>query len=158
MYGKQFMKIILLICSSLIFYGCTVLEVSPMSPNVVLTRVAIIKNPKVKVADFTSVLKKGFEKHGILAEIYHEPYGELKSDFTVTYTALRDWDIAPYMTYAEISIRQNGRQIAHGEYRHRGGGNSLSLLKWRGTKSKIYPLLDEMLKNLSKPAAEKSFE
>lgn len=139
-------KIIVLIFAGLLFCGCTVLNVNPVNSNAELNRVAIIKNPDVRVSDFTTVLRKEFEKHGISAEIYQGKSGVPQPDCVVTYTALRSWDIVPYMTYAEITLRKDGKQIGYAEFRLKGNGG-LALNKWRGTKAKIGPLMDELLEN-----------
>ena len=64
--------------------------------------------------------------------------------FTSTYTALRSWDFAMYMTDAQIDILRDGRQIASANYHLKGGGG-LSLNKWASTREKILPVIDTLL-------------
>jgi hypothetical protein len=45
---------------------------------------------------------------------------------------------------AELWLKKDGRQVAHAEYHLKGGGG-LALTKFKGTKAKIDPMIDEML-------------
>jgi len=124
--------------------GCTAINVRAVDPSVQLLHVCIQDNPKVKVSDFIQVLRDGFDRHGISTEVF----SGLKPDrceYILTYTALRSWDITPYLSVAELRLEKDGRQVAYAEYRLRGKGG-FSLMKFQGTKSKIDPVIDEMLK------------
>ncbi len=65
-------------------------------------------------------------------------------DYIVTYTALQTWDIVPYLAHAEIRMRKNRKLIAYGEY-HLIAGGGLTFTKYAGVKSKMEPVIDEML-------------
>lgn len=146
-------KCVLMIVSCLLMGGCTSLTVSPISSNSNLKHVVIVKNPKVEVKNFISVLQEGFERHGISTEIYAG--GEIPTSIgVVNYTALRSWDGWPYMSVAEVTVKQDSTQVGRGDFYLRGKGG-LSLMKWRGTRYKINPLMDEMLKNYPQTATDK---
>lgn len=142
-------KCVLMIVSCLLLVGCTSLTVSPISSDSNLTHVVIVKNPKVKVKNFVSVLQEGFEQHGISTEIYAG--GKIPNQTgVVRYNAFRTWDLWPYMYDAEVTVvMQGSNQIGRGDFYLKGRGG-LSLMKWRGTRYKINPLMDEMLKNYPK--------
>ena len=65
-------------------------------------------------------------------------------NITESLLALKNWDMAPYLCSADLRLERNGTKVASAEYRLKGRGG-LSLTKWRGTKTKIDPLVDELL-------------
>lgn len=94
--------------------------------------------------DFVTVLRDGFDRHGISTEVFSGSAPE-RCEYILTYTALRSWDFSPYLSYAELRLESKGRKIASAEYRLRGKGG-FSLMKWQGTKAKMDPVIDELLK------------
>ncbi|MCP3944188.1 MAG: hypothetical protein GY710_22300 [Desulfobacteraceae bacterium] len=128
----------------IVLAGCTAMTVRPVDKSLLLQHICIQENPKVRVSDFITVLQDGFEKHGITTEVYSDPTSS-NCEYILTYTALRSWDITPYLSHAEIRIKNQGRQVAYAEYHLKGKGG-FSLTKWKGTKSKIEPVIDELLK------------
>ena len=138
-------KRLLLVASAFVLYGCTSIRVRPVDPSIGVKHVCIQNNPKVIVADFVPVLRDGFNRHGISTEVYS---GEAPDQckFILTYTALRSWDFAPYLSHAELRLEtRGGNQIAYAEYHLRGKGG-FSLMKWQGTRTKMDPVIDELLK------------
>lgn len=134
---------ILTIFALSVLTACTSVTVKPVTSTVSMQRVCIQDNPKVQVSDFVKVIREGFDRHGISTEIF---YGQkpAKCQYVLTYTALRSWDFSPYMTHAELRIEQDGRHIGSAEYHHKGG---FALNKWAGTRSKMDPVIDELLAN-----------
>ena len=65
---------------------------------------------------------------------------------TLNYTALRSWDVVPYMVSAQFNLIQNGRQVSEASFRLKGNGG-LALNKWRSTETKINELVDLKLLN-----------
>jgi len=128
--------------------GCTSVDVRPLQAEDHVTNVLIRENPKVAVDDFLDVLVEGFERHGIATKVVSETT-DVKEAYVVTYVAYRTWDLKPYLSKATINIEKEGHRIAHAEY-HLVGGGGLDLAKWAGTKSKIDPVIDELLKGFSK--------
>jgi hypothetical protein len=127
--------------------GCTAVDVRPVPPNQSIKAVLIVKNPKVAVDDFLDVLVDGFERHGIATKVIPES-ADAGNNYVVTYVAYRNWDMAPYLSNATINIEKDGQQIAHAEYHLKGGGG-FSLMKWDSTKTKMDPVIDELLKNFN---------
>jgi len=121
--------------------------VRPVPPNQSIKAVLIVKNPKVAVDDFLDVLVDGFERHGIATKVIPES-ADAGNNYVVTYVAYRNWDMAPYLSNATINIEKDGQQIAHAEYHLKGGGG-FSLMKWDSTKTKMDPVIDELLKNFN---------
>jgi hypothetical protein len=142
--GLPFLCVAIMLFAS----GCTSINVRPVSSNEKMTAVVIRTNPRVTVADFLDTLDDGFERHGIAATIVPED-ADVKDAYVVTYTAGRRWDMAPYLTQATITIDKEGRRIAYAEYHLRNGGG-LSLAKWESTRTKIDPVIDELLQEVQK--------
>ena len=133
---------LLLLATVTLLSGCTATRVTPL--KAAADQMCIEENPKVQVSDFVPVLQEGFARHGIQTQIYSK-IPRADCPYVVTYTARRSWDMAPYLSTAEITILGPRRQtLAKANYHLRGKGG-LSLMKWQGTKSKIDPVIDELL-------------
>lgn len=61
----------------------------------------------------------------------------------MTYTALQSWDFTTYLSHAELRLYKENLRIGYGIYHLDGGG--LSLMKWGSVKSKMTPVVNEML-------------
>lgn len=105
--------------------------------------VCIEENPKVIVRDFLSVVKKGFNRHGITTEVYENSKPDYCA-YHLTYTALKQWDFSTYLTYAELWLYRGKSNIAFAEY-HLNGGGGFALNKWASVESKMEPVINELL-------------
>jgi hypothetical protein len=125
--------------------ACTSVTVRRPDPNLSIKHVCIEENAKVWVSDFLPVLRDGFNRHGIRTNVYSgtKP-GDC--DSVLTYTALQSWDIVPYLSHAELWLTKDGRQIGYAEF-HLIGKGGFSLMKWQGTKTKMDPVIDELLQH-----------
>jgi hypothetical protein len=132
-----------LLLSALVFCGCTSVQIQPVDRTVNMNHVCIQENPKVIVSDFLPVLRDGFDRHGISTEVFSGQAPE-RCEFVLTYTALQSWDFSTYLSHAELWIERKGRKVASAEY-HLDGKGGLSLMKWQGTKTKMDPVIDDLL-------------
>jgi hypothetical protein len=123
--------------------GCTSITVQPIEASVGLQRVCIERNPDVQVIDFLDVLRAGFLRHGIETELFS---GTVPSscEFVLEYTALRSWDLGSYLSHAELQLERSGQPIASAVFHLRGKGG-YALTKYQGTKTKMDPVIDELL-------------
>lgn len=137
------MRNIILLVVVLFMTGCTSVKVQEMAPSLKVSHVCIQDNPKVIVADFIHVVRKGFERHGITTEIFK---GKKPSycEHHLTYTAFKTWDIGMYMHHAELQLYRGFDPIAYAEY-HLNGEGGLALNKWASVKSKMDPVIDRLL-------------
>ena len=122
--------------------ACTSITVSPIDAAVDFLHVCIQKNDKVQVSDFLDVLEDGFARHGVSTELFSGKK-PAHCEFVLTYTALRSWDITPYLSHAELRIQRGSKRIAAATY-HLEGGGGLSLMKWDNTKAKMDPVIDQL--------------
>jgi hypothetical protein len=136
-------KLVLILLAIGSLAACTSIHVQPMAKTADLQHVCIQDNPKVQVSDFVPVLQAGFSRHGISTEVFS---GEMPAhcEYLMTYTARRSWDFAPYLVDAELWMMRDGRQVAYAQYHLKGKGG-FSLSKWAGTKSKMDPVIDQLL-------------
>ena len=137
------MKRVLTIFSLIFLTACTSVQVTPLDSSYRVLHVCIEDNPKVIVAGFVNVVEDIFQEHGITTEKYSGSKPE-HCEYRMTYTATRDWDLAPYLSHAELRLFKQYKKIAYAEY-HLNGGGGLSLMKWAGVKSKMTPVVDELL-------------
>lgn len=129
--------------SVLALAACTSVKVKPVDQNVDMKHVCIQTNPAVIVDDFIMVMQDGFQRHGIAAEVYaHDLPAACR--YVVNYTALRSWDFKPYLSHAEVHITEHGRLVASATY-HLNGKGGFDMSKWRGTKAKMDPVMDQLL-------------
>ncbi len=131
--------------AAILVSGCTSITVKPLDTSLGLRSVCIEDNPKVIIGDFLPVVQAGFQRHGISTQVYsgEKPAG---CDTVLTYTALRSWDFAPYLSKAELTLRKDDVTVASAEYHLRGKGG-MSLMKWQGVKTKMDPVIDQLLKD-----------
>jgi hypothetical protein len=136
-------SLLVLVGSCLLLTACTSVTVKRPDPALSIKAVCIQENPKVWVRDFLPVLREGFDRHGINTNVYSGTKPE-DCEYVLTYTALQSWDFAPYLSHAELWLEKNGQRVASAEY-HLVGKGGLSLMKWQGTKTKMDPVIDELL-------------
>lgn len=122
--------------------ACTSVSVRPLDNSSAARHVCIQDNPKVLVSDFVDVIRDGLQRHGYTSYVFT---GNKPADceIVLTYTALRSWDFAPYMSHAELRLERDFKQIGYAEY-HLVGGGGFSLMKWQGTKEKMDPVIDQL--------------
>jgi hypothetical protein len=132
--------------------ACTSVQVTPVSRNEQIQHVCIKENSKVQVSDFLQVLEEGLDRHGITSESYLGKKPE-HCEYILTYTALRSWDVVPYLSEAEIVIRKEGRRIAAASYHLRGKGG-LALTKYGNTRDKIAPVIDQLFARIQSGNAD----
>jgi hypothetical protein len=131
---------------SLILAGCTSITVQPVDRALALKHVCIQENPKVTLSGFIAMLQDGFSRHGISTEVISGVNTPTQCEYVLTYTALRSWDLTVYLTEAELRLEKDGEMVASAIYHLKGKGG-FSLVKWAGVKSKMDPVIDELLKN-----------
>lgn len=140
-------KFLLIMMFVLFAVGCTATSVQPVASTEALKHVCIQENEKVKVDDFVEVLQNGLTRHGVTSELFsNEKPGHC--EYVLTYTALRSWDFAPYLSSADLKIEKNRALVASAHYHLRGKGG-LALTKWQGTEKKMNPVIDELFENLA---------
>ena len=134
-----------IVCAAAALSACTSINVKPVSQqeSAAIDHICIRNNPRVQVEDFTQVLEQIFSKHGITSEVIGRDK-PAHCAYTLSYSALRSWDVTPYLSQAKLSLKHNNRSIAKASYHLRGGGG-LSLTKWASTETKMTPVIEQLL-------------
>jgi hypothetical protein len=135
------------IAACVVLASCTSVNVRPVAAQEPIRAVLIEINPKVWRSDFVEVLQAGFARHGIETQVI-QPGTPVGDAYVVRYTARQAWDMAMYMTDATIWIYKNDREVASAVYHLKGGGG-FALTKWQGTATKIDPVIDALLADVS---------
>ena len=130
---------------SIALASCTSIQVEPIAEPLSPEAICIVENPKVIVGDFLSVVRNRIEDHGIRTAVYAAEPPPDECEYALSYVALKRWDMATYLYHAELRLMREGRRVGYAEYHLRGGGG-LYPLKWRGTKAKMRPVVDRLLR------------
>jgi len=131
----------------LLLSGCSAVTVNPVDSTSEITHVCI-KDCSDKCFDrrMLYLIQDGFQRNGVTTEVYN---CELPStcEYSLTYSCERAWSMATYLGHAEIQLYHGKSQIGNAEY-HLKGKAGFALNDWENTKSKIDPIIDEMLNGL----------
>ncbi len=126
--------------------GCTItqyIEPAEVTKGSVL---CIIENPAVRqgfLNEFQSVLAS----KGIAHRVVERGTVPDECNWTATYTAKWSWDLALYMSYAEIKVYYNGNLDGEAKYdATRGSGN---LNKFIDAEPKIRELVEQLIREKS---------
>lgn len=138
------MKKTLLFVAVLGLSGCTAVDVNQISRAHQVDHVCIENNPKVIVDGFVDTVTNIFHQRGISTETYATGMQPDHCEVVMMYTALRSWDFAPYLSYAELTLLKDNKRIGYAEYRLRGKGG-LALNKWASVESKMTPVVQQLL-------------
>lgn len=125
--------------------ACTSVRVDPVSytQQQNFQDVCIVNNTKVIVKDFVPTIQKRLMYHGVRSRVIDANATEF-CQYRMEYTAKRSWDLAPYLSSAELRVYQNQAMIAQAEYHLRGQGG-LALNKFSSVESKMNPVVDKLL-------------
>ena len=74
-------------------------------------------------------------------------YANKNCEWTLTYTARWTWDLALYMSYAEIKVFKNGKLDGEAMYDSTRGGANMS--KFIDSEPKIRELVEELMQRES---------
>lgn len=121
--------------------GCTSIDVKSVSGTHNLMHVCIEDNPRVIVPDFVPAMQYHLDEHAIGSEVFFNNRPPAHCEFVLQYTARQSWDLATYLSYAELRLLKRGVRVGYAQYKHHGG---LSMLKWRSAKSKLKPVIEQL--------------
>jgi hypothetical protein len=131
----------------LLLAGCTAATVDPVDGDLNITHVCIKDCPETCFdRRMLYLIQDGFQRHGITTEVVS---CELTSEceYSLTYSCERAWGMANYLGHTEIQFYHGKSQIGNASY-HLKGKAGFALNDWENTKSKIDPVIDELLGGL----------
>jgi len=133
---------ILLALTTFILSGCTIsqhVEQANISND---AEICIIENDAVREG-FLPELQNVLHEKGINHVVVDWNYANKNCEWTLTYTARWSWDLAMYMSYAEIKVFKNGKLDGEALYDSTHGGANMS--KFIDSEPKIRELVEELM-------------
>lgn len=112
------MRPIALIILLILISGCSAVTkqtVTPFAINV-STEICIIENPKI-IGGFLRAYKTALQEKGYAVKVLDKSANVSDCEVTSTYTARWKWDIAMYMSYAQIEVFKNGEKSGEALYK-----------------------------------------
>ena len=124
---------------------------SPQTPTVLNTDpirdVCIEWNGSVALSDFVPGLQGELLRHGVQSRVYDAGTQALACPVTLSYVGYVKWDTkafteayTPYLTYAALTLRRDGRVLGMAQYRLGSFGQD----KWASPGDKLAPLIDAL--------------
>ena len=104
-------------------------------------QVCIIESPKVREG-FLSSYQTALSKKGYSVKILPETASLVECPVTSTYTANWRWDLAMYLSYAEIKVYKNGAPVGSALYDSTHGGANMG--KFVNAQNKIDELANQL--------------
>jgi hypothetical protein len=127
-------------------FGCTAIKVQPLETLTEIKYVCIEDGREMCFdGQMMDVIRDGFRRHGIATQVYSDNLPS-ECEYHISYMCNQTWDMAMYMHHAELRLYQKQFQIGYAEY-HLNGSGGFSLMKWQSAKTKMDPVIDELLKN-----------
>lgn len=135
------MKKVLLGCTFVALSACTSVQIKPVSVanNDPVQEVCIVNNSQVTIPNFESIIIKRIQSHNIRTKTIHS-VNKNDCQYKLYYTARRSWDLATYLSQADLKLYKNNMLVGSVEFKQGGA----SPIKWRGVESKMNPLVDKL--------------
>lgn len=147
------MRYLVYLIAAIAVSACTSVDVRPVDPSLNVQHVCIQENRKVTLDGFLPMLEEGFARHGISTQVIPDTR---TCEYTLTYTALRSWDITVYLSHAELHLLHQGQEIATAEF-HLNGKGGFAPTKFKGTRSKMDPVIDQLLAGYDLDAGDRIY-
>ncbi|MES9881147.1 MAG: Sbal_3080 family lipoprotein [Sedimenticola sp.] len=138
----MFKKMLVMSCAILVASGCSITQNVEPAQLEKQTRLCIIENKDVRegfVREFQAVLSSKGIKHTLV----DERSVNKGCVWTATYVANWTWDLALYMSYAEIKVFHKGRLDGKAVYDSRWGAGNMN--KFIDAEPKIRELVNELM-------------
>lgn len=129
--------------------GCSITQtIDPVKTPV--SQVCVLDNPKVLMDEFQPEMQRQIEAKGFPTKVYS---GARPADCShhLEYTANWQWDMAMYLTYAELSVYDRTGLAGQAIYDARRGSGRLD--KFGKTAEKLKPLIDQLFGSAPRGAA-----
>jgi hypothetical protein len=125
----------------LLLGACSITQSVESVESYKIDAVCIERNNSVFMEGFLPELVSQIEKQGVRTQIYN---GNLPDDcrYKLSYVANWTWDLAMYLSYANISIFDDSKLIGQATYDARQGGANMG--KFGATAEKLQPLINEL--------------
>ncbi len=121
--------------------GCAIHQVVKPVEKFDGKQICIVDNPAVR-ATFYDAYKNALSSKGYVVKQLPPSSSLIECQVTSTYTANWRWDLAMYMSFADITVYNNAKPVGKATYDStRGGGN---MNKFIDANKKIIELVDQL--------------
>jgi hypothetical protein len=132
---------------SLMLGGCAITTTVKPLANAKVSPLCIKKNPKVLMDGFLPELESQISSYGITTRSFVETL-PIECVRSLEYTANWRWDMAMYLSYAELKIYENTTLIGEAVYDARSGSGRLD--KFGTTAEKLKTLTEPLFNQQSR--------
>ncbi|MFV8782809.1 Sbal_3080 family lipoprotein [Microbulbifer sp. SA54] len=139
----MYKKFSFLFASVLLFSGCSIQQAVEPSSVSSGHELCIIENGNVREG-FLNEFQSSLSANGIRNKVLPAGASLVDCEWTATYNARWTWDLALYMSFAEIKVYRNGAPDGSALYDSTRGGANMS--KFIDAETKIRELVDQLLK------------
>ena len=134
-------RILSIIAGVLALSGCAIHQNVQPVEQLASKEICIVQNPAVR-ATFLGVYERTLQQKGYAVRILPLNASLIECPITSTYTANWRWDMALYMSYAELKVYNNAKPAGQAIYdATRGGGN---MGKFISAEKKIQELTNQL--------------
>jgi hypothetical protein len=134
-------RIALAITLAFALSGCAIHQTVKPVEHFTEKEVCIIESPTVK-AGFLDSYKRALLSKGYLVRQLPASASIVECNVTSTYSANWRWDLALYMSYAEIRVYSGGKPIGEAKYDSQQGGANMG--KFIDADKKINELVNQL--------------
>ena len=135
-------KLFILLCLAAAMSGCSIQQSIESAEIEREATLCIIENPAVREG-FLTTLKSSLSERGISHRVVRSGAIPNACRWTASYNARWSWDLALYMSFAEISVYRDGRLDGKALYDATGGGANMG--KFIDAETKIRELVNALL-------------
>lgn len=108
--------------------------------------VCVVDNPKVR-STFADSYKQALRNKGYEVRQLDKDASLIECPITSTYVANWKWDLAMYMSFADITVYNNGKPAGRATYDSTRGGANMG--KFIGADKKVTELVDQLFPTLA---------
>jgi hypothetical protein len=127
--------------AALVVSGCSITQTVNPVENLATNEVCIIESPQVREG-FLPELKNVLQAKNAQVHVLGSDATTTSCPTVLTYIARWKWDLAMYMSYAEINVYRNGQAVGKALYDATSGGGRLD--KFIDSEPKIRELVNEL--------------
>lgn len=142
MKKEMIVRNIFILFSLVLVQGCTITQVVEPVEMSKGNEICIIESSAVRPS-FLEELKNVLSRKGIQYRVVHENTSINDCEWSVTYVGRWSWDLALYMSYAEIKVFHNGVLDGKAVYDSTSGGATMG--KFIDADEKIQELVEELI-------------
>ena len=134
-------KYVLLGLAVLVASGCSITQTVDPVGNLATSEVCIIESPQVREG-FLPELKNALQIKNAQVHVLDSGATTSSCPVVLTYIARWKWDLAMYMSYAEINVYRDGQAVGKALYDATSGGGRMD--KFIDAEPKIRELVNEL--------------